>query len=328
MQNVFHHTELPKGDKAAVSVLVSRIRSYEPLALLLSVGSCVALSAVVAKAAPSAGWSPLALLQWAMLGATALVFAVVFQLKKRVRTGKSVPKVLFNRPALTYMAVTGFLLAMPYILSFNAAPKVGAGFVALCFGFPLVLTYVLSIFYGLDVLDPRRVIGVAFGAIGAILLALSGGDFETGALLWAFAALLIPVFLAIGNIYRSIMWPEGATSGELSVGMCFFAFVTLVIVAGVTGAPNLPEVLNYNSIGLLLAQILIFSVFCGLYFRLQKVGGPVYLSQVGSIGAVGGLVFAFLIFGEVPNLAKIFAAITVGLGIFFVSRRGHDTKDA
>lgn len=327
MQNVFHQTKVPQTGHPVLTALAAKIRAYEPLVLLLTVGTCVALSAIVAKAAPVAGWSPLALLQWSMLGATGLVFAAVSQLKRRTHSGSPVPKVLFNRPALTYMAVTGFLLAMPYILSFNAAPHVGAGFVALCFGIPLVLTYVLSIFYGLDALDPRRIIGVAFGAAGAILLAVSGGNFETGALLWVFAALMIPVFLAIGNIYRSIMWPKGATSGELSIGLCFFAFVTLVIVTGVSGAPILPEVFDANSLGLLLAQTCIFSVFCGLYFRLQKVGGPVYLSQVGSIGAVAGLILAYLIFSEVPNTAKILAAVTIGLGIFFVSRRGHDTTD-
>ncbi len=298
----------------------SRIEAYEALALLLIVGTCLATSSTVGKAAPDFGWHPLALLQWSFLSACLLLLALL------LLTGNPGSRGTVENPApfrqkITYMATTGVLFCTPYALGFAAAGKVGAGFVALCFGFPLVLTYAMTVVIGMDALRVRKVIGVGFGVAGAVFLAISGRAVETGSALWMAAAMSIPVFLAIGNVYRTLKWPSGATSMELSVGMMVFAFIAITLANYATGVPMLPEVFDDRVWFLFAAQTVIFTLQNGLYFRLQKVAGPVYLSQIGSVGAVVGLLFAYLAFGEVMTPAKLAAVTAIGLGIIFVSRR-------
>ncbi|MDN3718987.1 hypothetical protein QW131_06615 [Roseibium salinum] len=48
----------------------------QPLVLLLVVGGFLAVSTVIAKAAPAIGWHPLALLQWSVLGGAIGLFAL------------------------------------------------------------------------------------------------------------------------------------------------------------------------------------------------------------------------------------------------------------
>jgi drug/metabolite transporter (DMT)-like permease len=136
---------------------------------------------------------------------------------------------------------------------------------------------------------------------------------------WSVVTLAIPVFLAIGNIYRTIRWPDGATAIELALGMMVTAFLTLALFNAVMGIPVTPASWTSAAVGLLFANIGAFAVQYGLYFRLQQVAGPVYLSQIGSVAAVAGLGLGYMVFGEVPNAAKLGAIVAVAFGIFFVT---------
>ena len=49
---------------------------------------------------------------------------------------------------------------------------------------------------------------------------------------------------------------------------------------------------------LVLAQVASASAMFVFFFRLQAVGGPVYLSQIGYVGAAVGLVSGTLLLGE------------------------------
>ena len=197
--------------------------------------------------------------------------------------------------------------------------KVGAGFVSLSYAFPLVLTYAFAVLIGLERLQVLRAVGVLFGLAGGLLLALSGTQLSAEASLWSVFALSIPVFLAVGNIYRTLKWPEGARPVDLALGMMGTGFVALAVFTTAFGIPVVPVSWTTGGTALLAGQVAIFALQYGLYFRLQQTAGPVYLSQIGSVAAVIGLGLGFVVFGEVPNLAKLAAVAAVGLGIVFVT---------
>jgi drug/metabolite transporter (DMT)-like permease len=56
-----------------------------------------------------------------------------------------------------------------------------------------------------------------------------------------------------------------------------------------------------------------------LYFRLQQVGGPVFLSQIGYVGAAVGLVSGALLLGERYPLTTWLGALVVAAGIALVT---------
>ncbi|MEM9630039.1 MAG: DMT family transporter [Pseudomonadota bacterium] len=296
------------------------IKAFErPAVLLLVVGGFLAVSTVLAKSAPDFGWHPLALLQWSILGGAATLFLVTRLL---TNTGGRRERTAVNsgrKQLVVYLVVSGVLFIAPNMIAVVAAPKVGAGFVSLSFAFPLVLTYAIAVFLRLERLQVLMGAGVLFGLAGGVLLALSGANLSADASLWSVFALSIPVFLASGNIYRTLKWPAGAKPVDLALGMMATGFLALAVFTTVWGVPVLPEYWTAETILLLVSQTAIFALQYGLYFRLQQTAGPVYLSQIGSVAAVVGLGLGYLVFGEVPNAAKTAAVGFVGIGIILVT---------
>lgn len=291
----------------------------QPLVLLLVVGSFLAVSTVIAKAAPQVGWHPLALLQWSILGGATGLYLItrLASLGKGVRQGGAVNGL--DRRLVIYLTLSGLLFIAPNMIAVVAAPKVGAGFVSLSFAFPLVLTYALAVLLRLERLQVLRGAGVLFGLAGGVLLAVSGAELSVEASWWSMVALSIPVFLAVGNIYRTLKWPDGAKPVNLALGMMATGFLALGAFNLAIGVPVVPQDWSTAAVGLLAAQIAIFAVQYGLYFRLQQTAGPVYLSQIGSVAAVVGLGLGYLVFGEIPNAAKLAAVASVGAGIVLVT---------
>ncbi|WP_153769702.1 DMT family transporter [Labrenzia sp. CE80] len=295
------------------------------IVLLMIVGTLLAGSVVFAKWAPSTGWSPIALLQWSLLGTAVVQFAVVGFWKagsagERPDERQARSNVARVRQLALYCAVSGLLFAVPNALAYASARHVGVGFIALCFAFPLVLTYALSVMLGRERLNGRRLTGVGLGVAGGVLLAWQGLGQATGNAVWYLAALAMPVLISIGNIYRSAYWPDAASPQFLSAGMMAFGFITLSVLNAMLGTDLAPATYGWQAMALLAAQVGLFSTLYALYFLLQKLAGPVYLSQIGSVAAVVGLALAYIMFGEVPGAEKLLAAMAIAAGIYFVSR--------
>ncbi len=291
-------------------------RSFLPLLLLVTVGAMLGVTAVIAKAAALAGWPPVALLAWALLGGGLLQLGFTLAAGRRPRTGA---------PYLRYYLGSGLLQALPNALAFAAAPHVGAGIVALCFAFPLIFTYGLALCFRLERLQAPRLAGVLLGLAGGLVIAAgSGGSgFSPSPWIpspWMMAALAAPVFIAVGNLYRSLYWPPGASALELSPGMLLTAGASLLLGLLAAGTPLVPDSWGFATSALLLGQTAIFALLFVLYFVLQKLAGPVYLSQIGSVGALVGLGLATALLAEPLSPPTALAGLLVAGGILLVNR--------
>lgn len=281
-----------------------------PLALLLATGSLLGLSTNLAKVAAGAGLEPLPWLAWSVTGAATVLTAV------GAARGRLPP--LTARTA-EYFVVSGLLsVAVPTLLLFAAIPHVGAGFVALALAFPPMFTYLGALALGVERFRPLRGAGVGLALCGATLLAaLALADPEADPR-WIAATLAGPLLLAAGNLYRTLRWPPGAAPDALAPGM-LGASALLLLTVGVA-APGLS--LNVpldrpEPILLLLLQVATYAVQYLLFFALQSRGGPVYLSLLGSVGAVVGVPIAVILLGEAAphGLAAGGALIAVGVGL-------------
>jgi drug/metabolite transporter (DMT)-like permease len=107
--------------------------------------------------------------------------------------------------SLRYFAIAGAVsYAMPNLLMFSAIPHLGAGYTGIMFTLSPVVTLVLSILLGVRRPNLLGVAGIAVGFVGAAMVALTRGEAGRPAdLFWVFVGLLIPLFLAAGNIYRT-----------------------------------------------------------------------------------------------------------------------------
>lgn len=260
------------------------------LSLLVSTGFLIGVSFPLGKLADQAGIGPAAW-SFAISGGGALVILAVLLLK-RMPIGR-------DARHLRYYLLAGLLsYVFPNLLIYAAIPRLGAGLTAIYLTLSPIMTLTLSMLMGLKRPGVLGFAGIALGCLGALVIILSkggiGGDASLG---WLLAALLIPLSLAGGNVYRTVDWPAGGHPLGLAMGSNAAAALCLCAVAIVwDGGSPFPVLIAAP--GLVLGQILVSATMFALFFRLQAVGGPVYLSQIGYVAAATSLVIGTFFLGE------------------------------
>jgi drug/metabolite transporter (DMT)-like permease len=178
-----------------------RVSRLVPVALLVAAGSLTGLSTDLAKVAFDENISPYAFLTWLVVGAAAAVTATAVVRGRTPTINRSTARYFFGASVLT--------VVLPRLLMFSAVPKVGVSFVAVSIAFPPLFTYGFALVLGSERFDIVRAAGVALALTGSLLIAaLKLADPDTSAL-WVALALAAPLFLALGNIYRTLRWPPG-----------------------------------------------------------------------------------------------------------------------
>jgi uncharacterized membrane protein len=138
-------------------------------------------------------------------------------------------------------------------------------------------------------------------------------------LFWVAVGLLIPFFLAAGNIYRTFDWPRDAGPIELAVGSHLAAAAMLLAgLLSIEGAGSFSLLSGMPIV--VLAQMTAAAAMFAFFFRLQAVGGPVYLSQIGYVAAAIGLVAGVLFLGERYQLLTWAGAVIVTIGVIMTTK--------
>ncbi|MFI0471934.1 EamA family transporter [Halomonas sp. HMF6819] len=281
-------------------------RRLAPLVYLLAGGSLLGLSTNLAKQAGEMALSPLAFLFWSLFGAALILLALA------AARGRLPP---VNARTLEYYTVSALVgVAGSNLLFFSAIAHIGAGFVALVITLPPLLTYLGALALKMERFQPSRGLGVLLALAGAMTLAAHKIATPEADVRWILLALLGPVLLAIGNLYRTLRWPPGVAGEALAPGMLVAAVALLL---GVSLLPGFTLAVPVRaSVALLIAlQAAVFAGQFLLLFLLQKSGGPVLLSLLGSVGALFGVPVAILVQGESAPDGLLMGALLIGTGI-------------
>lgn len=293
-----------------------------PLACLLGAGALIGLSTDLAKVATDDGLSASSFLTWSVLGA-AIVLGIVGGVRRRL------PR--WSREVAKYSTIAAVVsIVVPQLIFFSAVPLVGASFVALSIAFPPLYTYLGALALGNEQFNPRRAAGVTIAFAGAVLLAafqLSQPDAEVG---WIMLTLTGPIVLAIGNLYRTIAWPEGLAPDELAPAMLAAGAAILIALSALPMFSLGVDISDAGHIGVIAAQTTTFCVQYWLFFILQQRGGPVYLSLLGSVAAVVGSAIAIILLNETApaGLVPAGVAIAVGITLLTIGQPKPDTEEA
>lgn len=278
-----------------------------PLVYLLAGGALLGLSTNLAKLAGGIQLSALAFLFWSISGA-ALILLVLAAFRRNL------PPV--NSRTIEYYAISGLLgVAGANLLFFSAIPHVGAGFVALIITLPPLLTYAGALVLKMERFNVLRAAGVVSALTGAITLAFHKLSAPDADYVWILLALIGPVLLAIGNLYRTLRWPVGVSSDALAPGMLTAAAIMLLSVGFLPGFSLSVPTATPLPFMLITIQAVVFAGQFLLLFLLQKSGGPVLLSLLGSVGAVVGVPVAILVQGETAPEGLLLGTLLIGAGI-------------
>ena len=286
-----------------------------PLLCLLGGGALLGISTNLAKLAGEMGLSPLAFLCWSVVGAAGLLMALAAW-----RGG--LPPV--NARTLEYYAVSALVgVVASNLIFFSAVPHVGAGFIVLIISLPPLLTYGGTLALGLERFRALRAFGVVAALAGAGVLAarkLAAPDAEA---FWILLALVGPVLLAIGNVYRTLRWPPGVSADALAPGTLVAAAVMLLATGALPGFSLAVPQGAWPPFALMAAQAAVFASMFLLLFMLQKSAGPVMLSLLGAVGAVIGVPVAVFLQGEAPPGGLWLGAGLIAVGVALVSFGNH-----
>jgi drug/metabolite transporter (DMT)-like permease len=280
-------------------------------ALLIVTGGLLGLILPYGKIAAQSGVPPLLWTFVFSFGAASLL-AVALLMRGH--------KFSVNIRLLRYYLVTAAIsYALPNFLIFTVMPHLGAGYTGIMYTLSPAITLLMSITLGIRRPNALGIAGIAVGFIGAVMVAATRGEMgQPAEPFWVTLALLIPLFLAAGNIYRTYDWPEGANPVELAVGSHFASALMLMAAMLLQGGVSVSPLAAVPFITL--AQIAASAAMFAFHFRLQAVGGPVYLSQIGYIAAGVGLLSGTMLLGERYQALTWAGAAVIVVGVVMTTR--------
>jgi drug/metabolite transporter (DMT)-like permease len=167
-----------------------------------------------------------------------------------------------------------------------------------------------------------RALGVAAALMGAGVLAIRKFTAPDASIFWIVIALCGPVLLAIGNIYRTLRWPDKASPNALAPGMLMAAALLLLMFSALPNFSVTVPIKEWLPLGVITIQAGVFAGQFLLLFVLQKTGGPVLLSLLGSVGAVVGVPVAIFLQGESPPAGLFLGASLIAIGVALVTWGG------
>lgn len=280
-----------------------------PLLLLLGTGAVLGLNFPLGKLAMAAGIAPAL---WAAVISVGAGLAMLFIVTVTERKNLS-------RASTSYFAIVSAFLSyvVPNLLTYAVIPKIGSGLAAIMFALSPVVTALLSLLLRVRPPSLLGIFGIAVGLAGAGIIIFSRDtDFSGGAAQWILLALLIPLFLGAGNVYRTMAWPYGASPRKLAAhtNLAAVPFFALAVYAQTGTIDFMP----LASIPILVAlQLVVSTIMFLMFFRLQQVGGPTYLSQIGYVAAAVGVVIGVVYFRETYPVSVWVGAGVIAAGIAF-----------
>ena len=292
------------------------------LVLLLVSGVLTSGVFIVGKHAGNEVVSPLLLLFWQLSGGALVVWAFSW-------TSCKFP--IWNAEHIRYYLIGGLLgISLPFVLAYVVLRELQVGVVGLVTALSPIMTYALARLLGSEHGSPLRLLGLIAGLIGVALLVLPSGIANLSGLdlsrhgSFMLLALGIPVALATSNIYRSRFWPVGSEAMPLVVGMLTMQSVWLFIVNMMLGNfyQIIPESQDMRWLLIMLALMAGTSYLTS--FNLLKIGGPVYLSQMGYVITAVTLLAGILLWGEHYDNRDILSIVLILVGVLLTTWSGYN----
>lgn len=281
--------------------------AQSPSVLLVATGTLIGLNFPLGKLGGQAGVSPA---MWALLisfgGAAALL--PVMWLRGHLRWP--------SLRILRYSVISSLVSFVgPNLLLFSVMPHAGAGYTGLMFALSPVFTVLLAGLCRLRTPGLLGLLGIAMGLIGAVLVSVSRSADPAGPpAQWLMLALLIPVSLASGNVYRTLDWPPNAAPNVLAFwGQVCSSVVFVSVLMATEGRVPVADVVPAGAAAIV--QMIVAAMTFPVVFRLQQRGGPVLFSQIGYVAAAVGLIAATLMLGERYAPLTWVGAGVIGAGI-------------
>lgn len=286
------------------------LRTLHTFAALLLLGAVWGAMPTLAKLMMAQGMRPLGVVAIAAsLSMVVLLLVAAWQ--------RNLPR--FTPAHLRHYLLGGFIgMTLANFFAFTGLQRAPAGLFALLLPLAGLFSVMLFAWAGLDRATLRRVLGALVGLGGVLLAMAPGAALPDMALLpWAAIMLLTPLCYAVANLFSVKLAVRGSAAVAQAAGTVMGAALTAVLLAWPMGHLSFPA--NGTVALLLLAHGLLNALGYLIYFRLLVSVGGIITSQTSMTLTLCGLVYGYLIFGEVPGWLTIPAVMLIFGGLLLVT---------
>jgi drug/metabolite transporter (DMT)-like permease len=253
--------------------------------------------------------------------ATSISAGTLLALVARLR-GAAIP---LKPGFFVYTVLAGAVaIALPNTILSVVVSRVPAGLAAVLNTLSPVMTYAMAWAMGMERRHNMRLLGIAFGFAGALMVLgprTSLPDPEMTP--WVALCLLVPFFYALSNVYIARARPDGVDSIALAASMQLGAAACILPIALAVGAPHMPFPPQDAADKALLVQCALSGLGSLLFFEVMRLGGPVFFSQTGFLVTLAGVFWGWLLFGETHSAWVWASMASIFAGLALVTRAGR-----
>lgn len=268
----------------------------------------------VHKLAGEAGIAPIAYGFWQSLGAGSVLLALSFV------TGGPPGRGAVHLRA--YLVIGALAIGLPVSLLSYVAPNLPVSILTLVLAMSPPFTYALGLLTRIERWRWPAVVGIGLGLTGvAVIVVPDAAMPEPGMPGWFLLALLAPLMFATANVSAVILRPPAMSSVAMASGVLLGSACVQAVAMAITGQTywfaNFPGAID----GLLLAAIVINSIFVTLYLEIVRLAGPVFFAQFNYLAVLTGIAWGWLIFSDTVNSMVWVAFALMAVGVALISRR-------
>lgn len=288
-------------------------RLWQLWAVVAAAGLAWGLTGPLTKLAISTGHNAIGISFWCTLLAAVVLTAVLILRGRRLPLGR--------RHLRLYLSAGLLGTALPNALSFTAYGHLPIGIMVMLLSLIPMVTLLVAWPLGLERPTPRRLFGIALGALGVAAIVLPGTSLPDPAeAIWILAPLAVAFSYSGENVV--IAWADIRDLGPDATlcGMSWGALTLITPVMLVTGtgfdlmAFGVPEL---SVVGLGLLNLMAYAG----YIWLIGHAGPVFAAQIGYVVTGTGVLLGMALFGERHSVWVWAALGVIVLGLIFVQPR-------
>ena len=289
-------------------------RNFILIAALVLIAAIWALTFPLTKIAVLGGYRNFGIIFWSS-AITVFVLGVIVAMR-----GLVVP--LQPAALLRYFFVAFFGTVLPSASSYTAAEHLPAGVITVCMPMIPLLSLPLAIILGLDSATPGRLLGLALGLSGVLLITLPDSSLPDPAQAgYVLLAMLAVLFYAIEGVGLGRMGRAGLDPIQLLLGASIVSLIATLPIALVTGTFIIP-ILPFSKadFAVVLSGLANTAAYVGFVWMIGS-GGAVFASQVAYLVTGFGVVWSMILLGESYSIWIWSALVVIIAGLFLTQPR-------
>ena len=212
---------------------------------------------------------------------------------------------------------------------YYAASHLSAGVLSITVTVGPILTFLFSVFFGLERFASVRMLGVVFGVLAVALLVVPEASLPDSSVApWVLLACVPGLCYALENMVLTFHLPKGVSPFMITCGNYLVSATVLVLVVVATDS-FVPLAWPWGTVEWsIVGMAAINALGYGLFIYLITYAGAVFSTQVAYLITISGVAWGILIFDEQHSVWVwlSLAFILVGLTLIRPRKREQATE--